>query len=169
MIRSGEDPLYIGRRMIRFATEDVGLSDPSALTVTMRAVDSYRFLGSPEGDLALAEAVVYLSLAPKSNSVYKAWKLVTSTVMNTGSLPVPLHLRNAPTKLMRELDYGKGYQYAHDRPGGVVTHSNLPEELSDTQFYYPSHSGREVRFSEELKKWKELRRTLRTDERTDNE
>ena len=168
MIKSGEDPLYIGRRMIRFATEDVGLADPSALTVAMRAVDSYRFLGSPEGDLAIAEAAVYLSLAPKSNSVYKAWNLVLSTVMEKGSLPVPLHLRNAPTKLMKEMDYGRGYQYAHDMPGGVVTHSNLPDELGDKEFYKPSDSGREKRLSQELAQWKKLRRTARIDERNGN-
>lgn len=168
MILSGEDPLYIGRRMIRFATEDVGLADPSALTVTMRAVDSYRFLGSPEGDLALAEAAVYLSLAPKSNSIYKAWKKVVSTVEEQGSLPVPLHLRNAPTKLMKQLDYGTGYQYAHDVPGGVVTHGNLPDQLEGMAFYEPSSSGRESRISDELSRWKKLREEARKKERKGN-
>jgi putative ATPase len=161
MILSGEDPLYIGRRMIRFATEDIGLADPSALTVAMRAVDAYRFLGSPEGDLALAEAAVYLSIAPKSNSIYQAWKLVSSAVAENGSLPVPLHLRNAPTKLMKQLDYGKGYQYVHNRPGGIVTHGNLPEELLETEFYRPLNSGREKKIRDELARWKELRNEAR--------
>lgn len=169
MIASGENPLYIGRRMIRFATEDIGLADPSALTIAMRAVDSYRFLGSPEGDLALAEAAVYLALAPKSNSVYKAWKSVSRAVTEEGSLPVPLHLRNAPTKLMKELDYGKGYQYSHDMPGGLVTHGNLPEGMGDREFYRPTSSGREGRIAAELEKWKDLRSRARMNERKGNE
>ncbi|PIE52417.1 AAA family ATPase [Candidatus Fermentibacteria bacterium] len=161
MIVSGEDPLYIGRRMIRFASEDIGLADPSSLTVAMRAVDSYRFLGSPEGDLALAEAAVHLALAPKSNSVYKAWKSVCSLVKRTGSLPVPLHLRNAPTGLMKKLDYGRGYQYAHDMPDGMVTHCNFPKKLKEPEFYHPSDSGREKVLSELLKRWKSLRKSAR--------
>lgn len=168
MIVSGENPLYIGRRMIRFATEDVGLADPSALTVTMRAVDSYRFLGSPEGDLALAEAAVYLALAPKSNSIYEAWNDVLKAVAEHGSQPVPLHLRNAPTCLMKELDYGRGYQYAHNMPGGIVTHSNLPEALEDHEFYHPSLSGRERKITEELVTRKELRSRARRKEGKEN-
>lgn len=168
MIASGEDPLYIGRRMIRFATEDVGLADPSALTVAMRAVDAYRFLGSPEGDLALAEAAVYLSLAPRSNRIYAAWKEVLKSIRRTGSLPVPLHLRNAPTALMKELDYGKGYQYAHDMPDGMVTHENLPGKLSGHEFYIPSGSGREAVLGERLEQWKNRRNEARSTERTSN-
>jgi len=164
MIISGENPLYIGRRMIRFATEDIGLADPSALTVTMRAVDSYRFLGSPEGDLALAEAVVYLAIAPKSNSIYAAWTEVVKRVAESGSKPVPLHLRNAPTYLMKELDYGRGYQYAHDMPQGMVTHSNFPEALEEYCFYSPSGSGRERKIAEELARWKEMRKEARRKE-----
>ncbi len=157
MMVAGEDPLYIGRRMIRFASEDVGLADPSSLTIAMRAVDSYRFLGSPEGDLALAEAVVHMALAPKSNSIYKAWKSVTGFVRKTGSCPVPLHLRNAPAELMKELNYSKGYQYAHSRPGGIVTHSNFPDDLTETSFYKPSGSGREKDLDEKLARWKASR------------
>ncbi len=165
MIASGEDPLYIGRRMIRFASEDIGLADPSSLTIAMRAVDAYRFLGSPEGDLALAEAVVYMALAPKSNSVYAAWKSVLKTMKKLGSLRVPKHLRNAPTALMKKLDYGKDYQYAHSQNGGIVTHNNFPDEMSETEFYQPSASGREVRISEDLDRWKSARRKARENER----
>ncbi len=165
MIASGEDPLYIGRRLIRFASEDIGLADPSSLTIAMRAVDAYRFLGSPEGDLSLAEAVVYMALAPKSNSVYAAWKKVLKSVKVLGSLRVPRHLRNAPTTLMKELDYGKGYQYAHSQNGGIVTHNNFPDEIAETEFYKPSNSGREVRISEDLDRWKSARRKARENER----
>ncbi len=169
MILAGENPLYIGRRMIRFASEDIGLADPSALTMAMRAVDSYRFLGSPEGDLALAEAAVYLARAPKSNSIYRAWNEVIRETGRSGSLPVPLHLRNAPTALMKELDYGRGYQYAHDTRNGVVTHSNFPDGMGEKEFYSPSSSGREKRISEELRLWKASRASARADERKKNE
>ncbi|MCD4700421.1 MAG: replication-associated recombination protein A [Candidatus Aegiribacteria sp.] len=161
MMISGENPLYIARRMIRFATEDVGLADPSALTVTMRAADSWRFLGSPEGDLALAEAVCYLALAPKSNSVYSAWKKAVSSASQSGSLPVPLHLRNAPTKLMKRLDYGRDYQYAHSQPGKVVTHRNFPDEIEEEEYYIPSDSGRESAISGKLTEWKRVRDKVR--------
>lgn len=161
MILSGDDPLYIGRRIVRFATEDVGMADPSALTVAMRAVDCYRFLGSPEGDLALAEAVVYLALAPKSNSVYTAWGRATMLAEEQGSLPVPLHLRNAPTKLMKTLDYGKGYQYAHDSEDGLVTHSNFPDGLQESEIYIPGNAGREERIADLLAAWKDRRSAAR--------
>ncbi|MBN2586888.1 MAG: replication-associated recombination protein A [Candidatus Fermentibacteraceae bacterium] len=164
MILSGENPLYIARRMIRFATEDVGLADPSALTVAMRAADSWRFLGSPEGDLALAEAACYLALAPKSNSVYTAWQRAVSASERGGSLPVPLHLRNAPTRLMKELDYGKDYQYAHGMPGGTVTHVNFPVEMREEEFYIPSDAGREADISKKLSQWKEIRNRTRAGE-----
>ncbi|MCP4648019.1 MAG: replication-associated recombination protein A, partial [bacterium] len=168
MIASGEDPLYIGRRMIRFASEDIGLADPSALTISMRAVDAYKFLGSPEGDLALAEAAVYLALAPKSNSVYSGWKRVLNTVNSLGSLPVPLHLRNAPTKLMKKLDYGKNYQYAHGQDDGIVTHCNFPDGMKEEEFYLPSSSGREAKISDVLAQWKAARREARKKERKPN-
>ena len=169
MMVSGEDPLYIGRRMIRFATEDIGLSDPSALTIAMRAVDAYRFLGSPEGDLALAEAVVYLATAPKSNSVYKAWKKVLKSVNSHGSPGVPRHLRNAPTALMKKLEYGKGYQYAHSLDSGIVTHNNFPDSMEETEFYSPSKNGREARISEEISRWKAARKKARENERKQND
>ncbi len=161
MIDSGDDPLYIGRRMVRFAVEDVGMADPSALTVAMRAVDCYRFLGSPEGDLALAEAAVYLAIAPKSNSVYTAWGLALKLAREKGSLPVPMHLRNAPTKLMKELDYGKGYQYAHDVKDGLVTHSNFPDGLPERRIYFPGDRGREARVRETLEQWLNRRSAAR--------
>jgi len=167
MIKSGENPLYIGRRLIRFATEDIGLADPSALTISMRAVDAYRFLGSPEGDLALAEAVIYLAISPKSNSVYSAWKSVLKKVKNTGSLPVPLHLRNAPTELMKNLNYGSNYQYAHSKEG-VVTHKNLPDKMNEDCFYIPLSSGREISISNLLEKWKKEREFARKKEREGN-
>ncbi|RKZ07156.1 replication-associated recombination protein A [Candidatus Fermentibacteria bacterium] len=161
MMTSGENPLYIARRMIRFATEDIGLADPSALTVAMRATDSWRFLGSPEGDLALAEAACYLALAPKSNSVYTAWKRAVSSAQRGGSLPVPLHLRNAPTKLMKRLDYGRDYQYAHSQPGGIVTHRNFPDGVEEEEYYVPSDSGRESAIAEKLAEWKRVRERAR--------
>ena len=161
MIGSGEDPLYIARRMIRFASEDIGLADPSALTVAMRAADAYRFLGPPEGDLALAEAACYLALAPPSNSVYLAWKSAVEVVEREGSLPVPLHLRNAPTGLMRELGYGRGYLYAHDTGGDPVTHSNFPEGMREERLYLPGGSGREAALAERLERWLADRERLR--------
>ncbi len=165
MLASGENPLYIGRRLVRFASEDVGLADPSALTITMRAVDCYRFLGSPEGELALAEAVCFLAAAPKSNSVYMAWKQVQKEVGSKGSLPVPLHLRNAPTGLMKDLGYGKDYQYSHDMEDGIVTHSNFPEEMGEPRFWKPGESGRESLFRERMEKWREIRSSARETER----
>ncbi len=164
MLDSGENPLYIGRRLVRFASEDVGLADPSALTVTMRAVDSYRFLGSPEGELALAEAFCYLASAPKSNSVYIAWKRVRTEVGKRGSLPVPLHLRNAPTTLMKDLGYGDGYQYSHDTEDGIVTHCNFPEGMGEPRFWQPGSSGREAFFSDRLRAWREERKLSRSRE-----
>ena len=163
MILSGENPLYIARRMIRFATEDIGMADPSALTVAMRAADSYRFLGSPEGELALAEAVCYLALAPKSNSVYLAWKEAISAAESSGSLPVPLHLRNAPTELMKRLEYGRGYQYAHSQLNGVVSHSNFPDDMEEKEFYIPSESGREASIALKMNEWKNIRNKARND------
>ena len=169
MILSGEDPLYIARRMVRFATEDVGMADPSALTVAMRAADSYRFLGSPEGDLALAEAACYLALAPKSYSIYSAWKEARSSAEKHGSLPVPLHLRNAPTALMKDLDYGRGYQYSHSMPRGIVTHSCFPDEMKEETFYRPGSAGREAAAAEILLKWRAARRKARGAEEADPE
>lgn len=167
MILSGEDPLYIARRMIRFASEDVGMADPGALTVAMRAADSYRFLGSPEGDLALAEAACYLATAPRSNSVYTAWKSAIELAGSSGSLPVPLVIRNAPTRLMKDLEYGSGYQYAHDVDDGIVTHNHFPGELGEPVLYRPSSSGREAAISERLAEWRRLREEKRRGESGD--
>jgi putative ATPase len=167
MLRSGEDPLYIARRMIRFASEDVGLADPSALTVAMRAADAYRFLGSPEGDLALAEAAVYLATAPRSNAVYRAWGEAVSDAESGGSGPVPLHLRNAPTGLMRELGYGEGYQYAHSLEDGTVTHDNFPEGMEEREYYRPTDRGREKRIGKALREWRRRRREKRSREERD--
>jgi len=164
MIVSGENPLYIARRMIRFASEDIGLAKPSALTVAMRAADAYRFLGSPEGELALAEAVCYLALAPKSNSVYTAWKSVLR-LASEGSHPVPHHLRNAPTALMKDLEYGAGYQYAHSRENSIVTHVNFPEEIGEVEIYRPSDSGKESAIRLRLQEWKKLRNDRRAEEK----
>jgi putative ATPase len=154
MLDSGEDPLYICRRLIRFASEDVGLSDPQALIHTLSCRDAYHTLGLPEGKLALAQAVSYLATAPKSNSMYKAESEVRKCIRHTGSLAVPLHLRNAPTKLMKDLDYGKDYKYAHDAEGALVTQDHLPSEISQKQFYFPTTRGYEALVKERLEKWK---------------
>jgi len=167
MIRSGEDPLYIARRMIRFASEDVGLADPSALTVAMRAADAYRFMGSPEGDLALAEAAVYLAIAPRSNAVYRAWNAAMSDAGKGGSRPVPLHLRNAPTGLMKDLGYGDGYQYAHDVDDGTVTHGNFPDGMEEREYYRPTGRGREKRIADALDRWRRRRSEKRNGEESD--
>jgi putative ATPase len=158
MLMAGEDPLYIARRMVRFATEDVGNADPRALAVAMDAMEAFRFLGLPEGELALAQAAVYLATAPKSNSIYKAWKEVRGAVEQTGSLPVPLHIRNAPTGLMRDLGYGKGYKYAHDYEGGIAAQSYLPEALSGKRWYAPVDRGYEKTIRERLAWWEKMRK-----------
>ena len=129
MLKAGEDPLYLARRMVRFASEDVGNADPRALTVAVDAMQAYHFLGSPEGELALAQAAVYLATAPKSNALYVGYGQVNATIEKTGTLPVPLHIRNAPTKLMKELDYGKDYRYAHDYAEAYVPQEYLPDQI----------------------------------------
>jgi putative ATPase len=156
MLAAGEDPLYIARRLIRFASEDVGVADPQAITVAISCRDAYHMLGSPEGELALVEAAVYLATAPKSNSIYKAFKEVMMDINKTGSLPVPLHIRNAPTRLMRELDYGKGYRYAHDESEGLVDQEHLPDELSGRRYYHPTNRGHEAVVKERLTKWRQI-------------
>jgi putative ATPase len=143
MFAGGEDPLYLARRIVRMAVEDIGLAAPEAMNLCLSAKETVEFLGSPEGDLALAEAVVYLCLAPKSNSVYTAYGTVKSEVEATRQEPVPLHLRNAPTKLMKELDYGKGYLYAHDEEGKVADMDCLPDSLKGRSYYHPTQEGRE--------------------------
>jgi putative ATPase len=158
MLAAGEDPFYIARRMVRFASEDIGNADPAALTVAMQAMEAFRFLGPPEGELALAQATVYLATAPKSNSIYRAYGEVQEAVAATGSLPVPLHIRNAPTALMKGLGYGRGYQYAHDFKDAFTPQDYLPAELQGRIFYRPSDRGGERVVKERLERWRELRR-----------
>lgn len=157
MLAGGEDPLYIARRLIRMAVEDIGLADPQALSVAVAAKDAYDFLGSPEGELALAETVIYLATAPKSNSVYKAFDEVREAVETTRNEPVPLHLRNPVTQLMREIGYGKDYQYAHSLPEGVAPMECLPESLRGRTYYHPRGAGYEREIKQRLERWKALR------------
>ncbi|OGO04297.1 MAG: AAA family ATPase [Chloroflexi bacterium RBG_13_54_8] len=153
MLEAGEDPLYIARRLVRVASEDVGMADPQALTVAMAAQQAVHFVGMPEGDLALAEAVVYLATAPKSNSLYRAYSQVCQEIKETGNQPVPLHLRNPVTTLMRQVGYGKGYKYAHDYPGHFVEQQNMPDSLRDRRFYTPSDRGREKEIKTRIEEW----------------
>ena len=150
MLEAGEDHLYIARRVVRMASEDIGLADPRGLEIALAARDAYRFLGSPEGELALAEAVVYLSAAPKSNRLYTAWKAAVAAARESPAEPVPLHLRNAPTGLMRELGYGAGYRYDPDEASGVAAQHYLPERLEGLSFYVPGEDGVEARIRERL-------------------
>ena len=153
MLEAGEDPLYVARRLVRFASEDVGMADPQALVVAMAAQQAVHFVGMPEGNLALAQAVVYLATAPKSNSLYKAYSKVQQDVRRTRNDPVPLHLRNPVTGLMRNLGYGKGYKYAHDFPGHFVKQQNLPPALEGQRYYVPSDQGYEAEVGRRLKGW----------------
>ncbi len=156
MLFAGEEPLYIARRLIRFASEDIGNADPNALQIALNGRDSYQTLGSPEGELALAQVVIYLATAPKSNAIYLAYKEVMRDIKQTGSLPVPMHIRNAPTKLMKNLGYGKGYKYAHDHKGGVVAQDHLPKELAGKRYYTPTNRGYEATVKDRLGKWREI-------------
>ena len=159
MLKAGEDPLYLARRMVRFASEDVGNADPRALTVAVDAMQAYHFLGSPEGELALAQAAVYLATAPKSNALYVGYGQVNATIEKTGTLPVPLHIRNAPTKLMKELDYGKDYRYAHDYAEAYVPQEYLPDQIrgKEGRFYRPTDRGYEKIIGERLEAWRKIR------------
>ena len=150
MLEAGEDPLYIARRLVRFASEDVGLADPAALRIALDAKDAFNFIGLPEGKLALAQCVIYLAAAPKSNSVYTAYDAVVSDVENTRNDPVPLHIRNAPTRLMKNLGYGKGYQYAHDVEDKVADMDCLPDSLKGRKYYQPQESGLEAELKRRL-------------------
>ncbi len=150
MLDGGEDPLYIARRLVRMASEDIGLAGPAALGVTIAARDAYHFLGSPEGELALAQAVTYLAIAPKSNAIYRAFGRASAAARATPAEPVPLHIRNAPTKLMRELGYGAKYQYDHDEEDGVAAQSYLPESLRGRVWYHPVNRGWEIEARERL-------------------
>ena len=154
MIEAGEDPLYVARRMVRFASEDIGLADPQALKVTLSSMEAYHFIGLPEGELALAQAAVYLATAPKSNALYLAYEKARTDVREKGALPVPLAIRNAPTKLMKELGYGHGYKYAHDYPDGVVEQNYLPQELGARSYYHPTDRGMEKMIAQRLELWR---------------
>ncbi|MCH8333358.1 hypothetical protein IIC65_05445, partial [Candidatus Sumerlaeota bacterium] len=157
MLLSGEDPLYIGRRLVRFASEDIGLADPQALPQALAGVQCYQMLGSPEGELGLVQTVIYLATAPKSNSLYAAWGSVKKEIDRSGSAPVPLHLRNAPTKLMKDLHYGRDYQYDHDRPDHFSAQRCLPEEIRGEPFYRPGSFGFEREIVKRLQWWDEKR------------
>jgi putative ATPase len=150
MLESGEDPLYLARRMVRMASEDIGLAEPGALAVALAAKDAFDFLGAPEGNLALAQAAVYLSLAPKSNALYSAFGAVCEDVQQTEADPVPLHLRNAPTGLMKNLGYGKDYQYAHDYREKVADMQCLPDSLAGRSWYHPTDQGFEARLRQRM-------------------
>lgn len=152
MLDGGADPRYMARRLVRMASEDIGLADPRALRLALDAAEVYERLGSPEGELALAECVVYLAIAPKSNAVYQAYNEVRALIKTDGTRPVPMHLRNAPTRLMKELDYGKGYRYAHDEAGGFAAGERyLPDGLDPPPFYRPVERGLEIRIAEKLR------------------
>lgn len=153
MLEAGEDPLYVVRRLVRFASEDVGMADPQALAVAVAAQQAVHFVGMPEGNLALAEAVVYLATAPKSNSLYRAYSEVQKDIRQTGNQPVPMHLRNPVTPLMREAGYGKGYKYAHDYEGHFVEQQNLPDSLRDRRYYSPGDQGYEKEIKARIKEW----------------
>jgi putative ATPase len=156
MLDGGAEPKYMARRLIRMATEDIGLADPRALQIALHAAAVYERLGSPEGELALAECVVYLAIAPKSNAIYTAWNEVKKFIKNDGTRPVPMHLRNAPTKLMKELDYGKGYRYAHNEEGGFAAGETYLPDGMQAQFYHPVERGLEIKIADKLRELKKL-------------
>ena len=157
MLDGGADPRYMARRLIRMAAEDIGLADPRALRLALDAAEVYERLGSPEGELALAECVIYLAMAPKSNAVYTAFNEAKALIKNEGTRPVPLHLRNAPTQLMKKLDYGKDYRYAHNEEGGFAAGENyFPEGMTAPEFYRPVDRGLEIRIAEKLRELKKL-------------
>jgi putative ATPase len=158
MLVGGEDPLFIARRLIRAAAEDIGEADPMSLVLANAAKDTYDFLGSPEGEIALAQLVVHMAAAPKSNAVYVAFKSAMKAAKETGSLMPPAHIRNAPTKLMKDLGYGKGYAYDHDAPEGFSGQNYFPDEMERRQFYKPRGEGSEARIKERLERWAALRR-----------
>ena len=156
MLDGGADPRYMARRLVRMAAEDIGLADPRALRLALDASEVYERLGSPEGELALAECVVYLAVAPKSNAVYKAYNAARAWVKQDGTRPVPMHLRNAPTQLMKALDYGKGYRYAHDEEGGFAAGENyLPEGMAEPGFYQPVERGLEIKIAQKMRDLRE--------------
>jgi putative ATPase len=153
MLMAGEDPLYVARRMVRFASEDIGNADPYALRLAMAAMEAFRFIGPPEGELALAQTAVYLATAAKSNSIYMAYNRVREVIRHTGTLPVPLHIRNAPTKLMKDLGYGRNYKYAHDYEGAYAPQEYLPDQLKERHFYFAQDRGYEKLIKQRLEQW----------------
>jgi len=159
MLSAGEDPFYIARRMVRFASEDVGNADPNALGVALSAMEAFRFLGAPEGELALAQAAVYLATSPKSNSIYSAYGNVKEAIKSSGALPVPFHIRNAPTGLMTELGYGKDYKYAHDYEDAYIPQDYLPEKLEGRTYYVPTDRGFEKTIKQRLDRWRSLKKS----------
>lgn len=161
MLAAGEDPMYVARRVVRMAVEDIGLAAPEALNLCLSARDAVHFLGSPEGDLALGEAVVYLALAPKSNALYTAYGEVLADIEAKPAEPVPLWLRNAPTRLMKELDYGKGYEYAHDVEGKVADMECLPPSLAGRRYYQPTNEGREKLLADRMREIQRVRESKR--------
>ena len=162
MLAGGCDPLYIARRALRMASEDIGNADPRALTMALEACAVYERLGSPEGELAIAQAIVFMACAAKSNAVYTAYKAAAEDAAGLGSLEVPLHLRNAPTRLMKEIGYGKGYRYAHDEPGGYAAGERyFPDEMPDRRYYVPAPRGLEIKIGEALKQRRERDRQAR--------
>ena len=161
MVEAGEDPLYIARRLVRFASEDVGNADPQALTVAMAAKEAVHFIGMPEGNTALAQATVYLASAPKSNAIYTAYAQAAADAHRDVAEPVPLHLRNAPTRLMKQLDYGKGYRYAHDEPDAVAAMDCLPPALQGRRYYVPTTRGFEKELSRRLAAWRRIKASRR--------
>jgi putative ATPase len=161
MLESGEDPLYIARRVVRMASEDIGLAAPEALNLCLSAKDAIDFLGMPEAGLALAQAVVYLALAPKSNALYTAYGAVLEDVEKTSAEPVPLHIRNAVTKLMKQVGYGKGYQYAHDLDEKVADMECMPDNLRGHEYYHPTQEGREKLLAQRMDELKQRKEELR--------
>ncbi len=166
MLEAGEDPLYVARRLVRMASEDIGLADPRALSVTMDAMQAVHFVGMPEGNLALAQATVYLAVAPKSNALYTAYSKVKEDVENTVAEPVPLHLRNAPTRLMKEVGYGKGYEYAHQFEEKTTGMDCLPEGLAGRRYYHPTEEGWEARIRDRLEQLSAAKRNLKQKRQT---
>src|SRR5687767_12580002 len=164
MLEAGEDPLYIARRLVRFASEDIGNADPQALVVAVAAKDAAHFIGMPEGNTAIAQAAIYLATAPKSNAVYTAYTDAAADAHTQAADPVPLHLRNAPTRLMKQLDYGKGYRYAHDEAGAVADMECLPESLTGRKYYRPTERGFEKEIKRRIDGWERIKEERRRKE-----
>jgi len=162
MLEAGEDPLYVARRLVRFASEDIGNADPQALVVAVAAKEAAHFMGMPEGNTALAQAAIYLATAPKSNAVYTAYGAAAADAHTEAADPVPLHLRNAPTKLMKQLEYGKGYEYAHDDPEGTAAMDCLPESLAGKRYYKPTERGFEKEIKRRLDGWEQIKKQRRS-------